>query len=73
MTRVFFFDKNFISFKVDEKTSFIEKSLGKIPTFCEFAAVYRKEVFFQNVKTGKTISQIPDETQWLLIHHTNDT
>lgn len=68
-----FFDNNFISFKVDEKTSFIEKSLGKIPTFCEFAAVYRKEVFFQNVKTGKTISQIPDETQWLLIHHTNDT
>ena len=64
---------NFIYLTGDDKASYIEKCLGMPEGFVEFTAVHRNSVFFQSVTAGKKISDIPKETQWLLLSHDDGT
>ncbi len=66
-------DNNKIYFKSEEKKSFFMADIGKCDKLKNFASVCRGDVYFQHVKTGKNISEIPPETQWLLIEYTDNS
>ncbi len=67
------FENNRIYFKAEEKNSYFLVDIGMCDKVKNFAAVFRNDVYFQRVKTGKSINDIPTETQWLLIEFTDNT
>lgn len=64
---------NKIYMQTEKKHSFFEGSLGNCSKLKAFTAIYREWVYFQKVKTGTKISDIPAETQWLLLKYEDDT
>lgn len=62
---------NKIYLEADTNSDCVIVSLGEPINFSKFVSVFRNRIYFQSVKTGGNISDIPKETQWLLYSDDN--
>ena len=66
-------ENNIISFYVEKASSFHMLNMGNFDNVKNFASLHRQVIFWQNVKTGTEINEIPPETQWLLLQYNDDS
>jgi len=59
--------------EADEKKSKFDICVEEIDNFAAFCCSYMKQPFFMDATAGNKISDIPKETQWLGILHTDNT
>ncbi len=59
--------------ELEEKTSKTEYDAGKIDNFDRFCASYRQDPFFMHVKISDELNDLPKETQWFGVRHTDGT
>lgn len=67
------YEGEFYLIKTEEKKSEFDLSVEQISDFEAFCCSYMKEPFFMAAKSGSKISDIPKETQWLAIKHTDNS
>ena len=67
--------KNGVFLRVENETEAyeFEKSLGHVEAFESFACSYRFNSFFMSGKCGNAATEIPKETHWLIIKHTDNS
>lgn len=61
----------FLNYSVDEEKDLFEVNLGEIPDFKRFMVAYRNKSCWMVPKVGSNISDIPQETQFLLTETKN--
>lgn len=59
--------------EMPDKSFKFDLPVEKVENFKAFCASYMKDPFFMGVKSGGIVNEIPYETQWLAILHTDNT
>lgn len=67
------FGGEFYLIEMPDKKSNFDFATEKIENLDAFCASYMKDPFFMGVKSGGNADEIPYETQWLAIRHTDNT
>ena len=58
--------------EMPDKSFKFDLPVEKVENFKAFCASYMKDPFFMGVKSGGIVNEIPYETQWLAILHTDN-